>query len=81
VNPYRSHYYGRLAHVLGQLGDVPAGIAAAEKCLELNPSLMQTHAWLEEAFRRTGDMERMNFHAAKLKQFQSSSARPRPPAP
>lgn len=80
VNPYRSQYYGRLAHVLGQLDELQLGIETAEKCLELNPSLQQTHAWLEEAFRRTGDTERMQFHAHMVERFKSVYNQPRPPA-
>jgi tetratricopeptide (TPR) repeat protein len=70
VNPYRSHYYGRLAHVLGKLGDIQASISVAEKCLELNPSLVQTHVWLAEAYRSLGNQERSEFHANRIKQFR-----------
>src|SRR5258708_33004840 len=73
VNPGRSQYHGRLAHVLGQQGDIRRAIVAAEKCLELNPSLAQSHAWLAEVYRTLGNPERAGLHDAKLKQFQSSS--------
>lgn len=73
VNPHRSHYYGRFAHVLGKLGDLPGSIAAAEKCLELNPSLVQSHVWLAEAYRLAGNLERAEFHANRVKQFRSET--------
>ena len=75
VNPQRPNYYGRLAHVLGQLGELPRGIELAEKCLSLNPSLFQTHAWLVEAYRRAGNEVEAARHEAKLKQFQSVKSR------
>jgi tetratricopeptide (TPR) repeat protein len=64
LNPQRSHYYGRLAHVLGQAGEKEAAIAAAKKCLELNPSLMQTHAWLAEVYTVMGDARNAAYHSA-----------------
>jgi hypothetical protein len=69
VNPDRSYYYGRLAHVLGQLGETRRGIDMAETCLELNPTLVQTHAWLVEAYRLVGDHERAAAHQAILSRF------------
>ena len=69
VNPDRSYYYGRLAHVLGQLGEMRRGIDMAERCLVLNPSLVQTHAWLVEAYRSVGDEERAAIHQALLSRF------------
>ncbi len=81
VNPHRSPIYGRLAHVLGQLGELRLGIAAAERCLELNPSLSQTHTWLIEAYRRAGDTERMNVHETAIKRFESMLKPPAESAP
>jgi hypothetical protein len=71
INPGKARYYGRLAHVLGQEGHLPQAIEAAEKCLELDPSLSQSHAWLVEACRNSGDDRRAAYHESKLRQFQS----------
>lgn len=71
LNPQRANYYGRLAHVLGQLDELPRGIELAEKCLTLNPALVQTHVWLSEAYQRTGNESMAEQHKAKIKQFQS----------
>jgi hypothetical protein len=75
VNPDRSYYYGRLAHVLGQLGETRQAIDMAEKCLVLNPSLVQTHAWLVEAYRSVGDQERAAIHQAILSRLSPERAR------
>jgi tetratricopeptide (TPR) repeat protein len=72
VDPMRPNQYGRLAHVLGRLGETKKGIEVAEKCLTLNPSLVQTHLWLIEAYRKTGDETRAQEHERILKQFQSA---------
>ena len=81
VNPPRPNYYGRLAHVLGQLDEIPRGIEIAEKCLTLNPSLVQTHAWLVEAYRRVGNEAEAARHEAILKRFQSTKNRTEPDVP
>ncbi len=78
VNPQRPNYYGRFAHVLGQLDELPRGIEYAEKCLSMNPSLFQTHSWLVEAYRRSGNEELAARHEATLKQFESVRKRGEP---
>ena len=62
LNPARSRYYGRYAHVLGQLGDLSGGIQAAEKALELDPSLAQAHQWLSAAYEKRSNVERAEYH-------------------
>ena len=57
INPWHAGMYGRHAHVMGILGRFPEGIRSAEKALELDPSLIQVHGWLVEAYRTTGDAE------------------------
>jgi tetratricopeptide (TPR) repeat protein len=71
INPGKARYYGRLAHVLGQEGNLLQAIEVAEKCLELDPSLSQSHAWLIEACRNSGDEQRAAYHETKWRQFQS----------
>jgi len=57
INPWHAGMYGRHAHVMGMPGRFPEGIRSAEKALELDPSLIQVHGWLVEAYRTTGDVE------------------------
>lgn len=72
INPERSFYFGRLAFVMGLNGELQKGIAAAERALELNPSLVHTHIWLAEAYRRLGDQKRADEHAALAERFRGS---------
>lgn len=65
INPWHAGMYGRHAHVMGMLGRFPEGIRSAEKALELDPSLIQVHGWLIEAYRTTGNVEA----SAKQKQL------------
>ena len=64
INPWHAGMYGRHAHVMGMLGRYPEGIRSAEKSLELDPSLVQVHGWLIDAYRMSGQSE------ASLKQTQ-----------
>jgi len=52
-NPWRAEFYGRYAHVLGQLNEMPEAIKAAQKCLELNPTLSHVHMWLAEVYDKS----------------------------
>jgi predicted CXXCH cytochrome family protein len=69
ASPYRSKYFGRLAHVLGQLGDFDAGIEAANKSLELDPSLVLSHAWLANVYEHLGQKDKARFHLQRLRNF------------
>ena len=62
VNPHRSIYHGRYAHVLGRLGRWEDGIRAAQKALEINPSLIQAHMWLSQVYQQTGNPEQSQHH-------------------
>ena len=64
INPWHAGMYGRHAHVMGMLGRYPEGIRSAEKSLELDPSLVQVHGWLIDAYRMSGQSE------ASVKQTQ-----------
>ena len=64
INPWHAGMYGRHAHVMGMLGRYPEGIQSAEKSLALDPSLVQVHGWLIDAYRMSGQSE------ACLKQTQ-----------
>lgn len=71
LNPDRARYYGRYAHVLGQLGDVGASIQAGEKALMLDPSLSQAHAWLVGMYKLRGDDTNAKIHQERFELFQS----------
>lgn len=57
MNPWHGSYYGRLAATLMQRGDTTGAIAAAERGLELNPTLWKLHDFLAGAYTATGDRE------------------------
>ncbi len=61
-NPWRAEFYGRYAHVLGQLNELPAAIQAAQKCLELNPTLSHVHIWLAEVYDRNQNPDLADQH-------------------
>lgn len=50
VNPWHGHMHGRLAGVLGTLGDWNKSVTVAEHALELNPTLKPLHSWLAHAY-------------------------------
>lgn len=65
VNAWDFEYFGRLAHMLGQLGRFDEAIAAGERALELNPAERRIHAWLAEIYALRGDVERSHEHRRK----------------
>lgn len=71
INPWRPEYHGRYSHVLGINGELELGIQESQRALELNPTLIQSHHWLAEAYSRRGNVELSQKHRAILKQFQS----------
>lgn len=71
VNPDRSRYYGRFAHVLGQQGNMTLGVEMIRKALELDPSLQQGHGWLKEVYQQLGKSEEAGEHARILRMFES----------
>ncbi len=75
INPWRPEYHGRYAHVLGLRKQFDVGIQEANRALELNPTLLQTHHWLSQAYRQRGNTEQSQKHAAILKQFQEARQR------
>lgn len=66
VNPDKSRHWGRYAHILGRLGEQAEGIRAAEKALELDPSLIQAHQWLAEVHGERGDLIRSEKHKRQV---------------
>jgi tetratricopeptide (TPR) repeat protein len=69
VNPHRSRYYGRYAHVLGQLQEYSRGVAAAERALELDPSLVQAHQWLQMTYEYRGIEKLADYHRRMAEQL------------
>ena len=69
VNPHRSRYYGRYAHVLGQLQEYSRGVAAAESALELDPSLVQAHQWLQQTYEHRGIEKLAEYHRRMAEQL------------
>jgi hypothetical protein len=57
INPWHAGMYGRHAHVMGMLRRYPEGILSAERAIELDPSLVQVHGWLIDAYRMSGQPE------------------------
>lgn len=72
INPTRSFYFGRLAHVFGLTGNLQMSAAAAERALELNPSLFQTHEWLADVYRRLQNEAEAREHATMLQRFRTT---------
>lgn len=75
ADPHRAIYHGRLAHVLGRMERFDESIAAAEKALTLNPSLVQAHQWLTMLYKQKGDQEKSQEHAKKAEQLEESFRR------
>ncbi|MBS0202860.1 MAG: hypothetical protein JSS49_08180 [Planctomycetes bacterium] len=71
MNPWHASYYGRLAGTLMHRGDAAGAIAAAERGLELNPSLWKLHGFVADVYTKVGD------RAAALR-HQQLLARERP---
>lgn len=71
INPWRADLYGRQAHMLGRLGQVKPGIKAAQRAIELDPSLQQVHAWLANAYRAQGDDARSAHHRDLMQRLRT----------
>ena len=69
VNPWRSEYFGRYSHVLGQLGEYEAAIQAGLKCAELDPTLAHIHGWLAGLYKRRGQPELSPKHEEMFRQL------------
>ena len=70
VNPWHGSIYGRLAGVLGVLGEWREGIAAAERGLQLNPTLVPLHDWLAHAYRQVGERAESDRHKKMFERMQ-----------
>lgn len=71
LNDSSAEVYGRKAEVLGLLEDWPAGIAAAEQGLEVNPRLVSLRAWLVDAYQHTGQTDKAKAHYTILSRMRT----------
>lgn len=80
LNPSRPEYHGRYAHVLGMRGDFNRAQAEANRALELNPTLLQTHLWLSQVYAQQGNAAMSTKHSdlvARFRQIQRDRAKER----
>lgn len=66
MNPWHGSYYGRLAGTLMYRGETEGAIEAAERGLEVNPSLWKLHEFLVDAYTKAGDRESAERHRKLL---------------
>ncbi|MFM9960122.1 MAG: multiheme c-type cytochrome [Planctomycetaceae bacterium] len=81
VNPWHGHMHGRLAGVLGTLGDWQKSVASGERALELNPTLIPIHDWLARAYRQTGNSAEATRHRQMFLKLQRRLPNADPPSP
>ena len=74
-NPWRAEFYGRYAHVLGQLNEMPGAIKAAQKCLELNPTLSHVHMWMAEVYDKSENHVLADQHREIYRRLTGSMAK------
>lgn len=70
VNSWHGNMYGRLAGVLGALGEWNESAKAAERALELNPTLVPLHDWLGNAYRQIGNAAESERHRQLFQRLQ-----------
>jgi tetratricopeptide (TPR) repeat protein len=76
LNPYNSTIQGRYTHVLGQTGEVQAGIRAAQTGLELNPLLIPIREWLVEVYQKEGENAKSQEQREIIERLQEAGAPP-----
>ncbi len=81
VNPWHGHIHGRLAGVLKLLGEPQAGIAAAERALELNPTLVPLHDWLAHVYEENGQPAESERHRKMHERMQQLLSKPNKSSP
>ena len=55
--------------MLGQLQEYSRGVAAAESALELDPSLVQAHQWLQQTYEHRGIEKLAEYHRRMAEQL------------
>lgn len=70
--------WGRLAQILGELGEWPAAFEAAEKGLVIDPSFIPLRSWATNAYRRRNDSANSERHGLILEQLVNIRKRQEP---
>lgn len=70
VNSRHGNMHGRLAGVLGSLGEWKKSVTAAEHALELNPTLVPLHDWLGHAYQQIGNPAESERHRRLFQRLQ-----------
>ncbi|TXT17097.1 MAG: hypothetical protein FD138_4633 [Planctomycetota bacterium] len=79
VNPWHGHMHGRLAGVLGSLGDWNKSVSVAEHALELNPTLTPLHNWLARAYQQLGKPDESERHRQLFHKIEKQLPSTQPP--
>lgn len=69
LNSWQHEYFGRLAHMLGQLQRYDEAIAAANRALEINPAVPEIHGWLADVYSMQGRNELSQHHRELFKKL------------
>ncbi|WP_077023143.1 multiheme c-type cytochrome [Fuerstiella marisgermanici] len=69
VNARDPEYLGRMAHLLGQKGQLTRAVEYAERAVQIDPQAERVHSWLVDAYLALGDKEASDRHASIAKQL------------
>lgn len=58
LNPYSPRVFGRFSHVLAEQEKWPPAVEAAERSVQLDPSMPQLREWLAQAYELSGQAEK-----------------------
>lgn len=72
VNPAHAAFHGRLAHILGQLGDFDRAIQEANKAIDLDPTLSQAHEWLARVYQLRRENELSKHHREQARKLHQA---------
>src|SRR5581483_10379277 len=62
INAWDYEYFGRMAHMLGQLNRLDEAISAAERALYINPAAYKIHSWLANAYSAQSNQDQSRKH-------------------
>ncbi|MCO6456765.1 MAG: tetratricopeptide repeat protein [Pirellulaceae bacterium] len=68
--PWNAEMHGRHSHLLGESGRLDEAIAAAERALQLNPSVPKTYVWLSWLYEQRGDTRQSQVYRQLWGQLQ-----------
>ena len=72
INPWHAAFHGRQAHILGQLGEWKGSTQAAQRALDLDPTLSQVHDWLAKISHLKNDYDAAKFHEQRALQLRQA---------